>query len=76
MPERWLPTITEAYESFILDGESSRWTVRTLEHYRHRLGAFLRFLEIHHILVIITFLCSTEVLVHSDHSLSLSACLC
>lgn len=49
MPERWLPTITEAYESFILDGESSRWTVRTLEHYRHRLGAFLRFLEIHHI---------------------------
>ncbi len=47
MPQHWLPTLTEAYNSFILDGESSRWTAHTLDHYRYRLGAFLRFLESH-----------------------------
>lgn len=43
--ERWSPSKTEAYESFMLDAKARRCTNRTLEHYKHRLGAFLRFLD-------------------------------
>jgi site-specific recombinase XerD len=43
--ERWSPTKTEAYESFMLDAKARRCTIRTLEHYKHRLGAFIRFLD-------------------------------
>jgi site-specific recombinase XerD len=43
--ERWSPTKTEAYESFMLDAKARRCTPATLEHYKHRLKPFLSFLD-------------------------------
>lgn len=43
--ERWSPKKTEAYETFMLDAKARRCTNRTLEHYKHRIGAFIRFLD-------------------------------
>jgi len=44
--ERWSPTKTEAYESFMLNAKAQRCTIRTPEHYKHRLGAFIHFIDI------------------------------
>lgn len=52
MVERWSPTVDDAVNNFIIDRKANRCTLRTLEHYKTRLGGFSRFLtsqEIHHI---------------------------
>lgn len=45
MQERWSPSLDDALNTFLLDCKARRFTPRTLEHYRFRVGGFFVFLK-------------------------------